>query len=483
MRRISGSTISLAMTPAAVGAVISLFIPATFAQTPAPSAATPAMTSAPTTPWGDPDLQGIWFDETDTPLQRPAKYAAQEFFTDAQRAELDAQRALRNRRSQADNRKERGTELDVTGSYNDLFISRKHAGVRTSRIMDPRDGRIPQLTPEAAKIAAGEREFRLALMRSTETCRIEYRSCAGGKYDPTPSPRFAERTLRYNLISINRHDGPEDSPAGVRCLTAGLPGVGGQRTNRIIQTPGGIAMFYDVGQGQGWQRNIVMDGRPHLPSGIRQWYGDSRGRWEGNTLIIDVTNFSEKTDFQGSRENLHLVERWRLTGPNTLEYVVTIEDPTVWTKSWTVTQEFTRQSEQSNRIYYEPRCNEGNYAHPGILRGARLQEAAFPEGARSDKPRDQRQRHEYLWNTWSPFFEDPTVWTKSWTVTQEFTRQSEQSNRICYEPRCNEGNYAHPGILRGARLQEAAFAEGRGPNPATRDSATGISGAEDDPLQ
>ena len=400
MRPISGSTISLAMTPAAVGAVISLLIPATFAQAPAPSAATHAMTSAPTTPWGDPDLQGIWFDETDTPLQRPAKYAGQEFFTDAQRAELDAQRATLGGK---DNRKERGTELDVTGSYNDLFISRKHAGVRTSRIVDPRDGRIPQLTPEAAKIAGAEREFRLALMRSTETCRIEYRSCAGGEYDPTPSPRLAERTLRYNLISINRHDGPEDSPSAVRCLTAGLPGVGGQRTNRIVQTPGGVAMFYDVGQGQGWQRNVVMDGRPHLPANIRQWYGDSRGRWEGNTLIIDVTNFSEKTDFQGSRENLHLVERWRLTGPNTLEYVVTIEDPTVWTKPWTVTQEFTRQSEQSNRIYYEPRCNEGNYAHPGILRGA--------------------------------------------------------------------------------RLQEAAFAEGRGPNPATRDSATGISGAEDDPLQ
>ena len=396
MRQILGSTISLAMTPAAVSALISLFIPATFAQAPAPSAAT----SAPTTPWGDPDLQGIWFDETDTPLQRPAKYAAQEFFTDAQRAELDAQRATLGGK---DNRKERGTELDVTGSYNDLFISRKHAGVRTSRIVDPPDGRIPQFTPEAAKIAAAEREFRLALMRSTETCRIEYRSCAGGKYDPTPSPRLAERTLRYNLISINRHDGPEDSPAAVRCLTAGLPGVGGQRTNRIIQTPGGIAMFYDVGQGQGWQRNVVMDGRPHLPSNIRQWYGDSRGHWEGNTLIVDVTNFSEKTDFQGSRENLHLVERWTRTSPNTLEYVVTIEDPTVWTKPWTVTQEFTRQSEQSNRIYYEPRCNEGNYAHPGILRGA--------------------------------------------------------------------------------RLQEAAFAEGRGPNPATRDSATGISGAEDDPLQ
>ena len=186
-------------------------------------------------------------------------------------------------------------------------------------------------------------------------------------------------------------------------MTAGLPGIGGARTHRIVQTPGGIAMFYDVGQGQGWQRNIVMDGSPHLPSSLRQWYGDSRGHWEGNTLVIDVTNFSEKTDFQGSRENLHLVERWTRTGPTSLEYVVTIEDPTVWTRPWTVTQVFTEQSGEQNRIYYEPRCNEGNYALPGFLHGA--------------------------------------------------------------------------------RMAELAFAEGRGPDPATTDNATSISGAEGDPLQ
>jgi hypothetical protein len=190
------SMMTVAVAAAAVGAVISMSVTRTSAQAPATSAAAPA--PAPKTPWGDPDLQGIWLDETDTSLQRPAKYAGQEFFTDAQRAELDAQRAALGGK---DNRKERGTELDVTGSYNDLFISRKHAGMRTSRIIDPRDGRIPQLTPGAQKIAAAEREFR-----------------------------------------------------------------------------------------------------------------------------------------------------------NTLEYTVTIEDPTVWTKPWTVTQEFTRQSEQGNRIYYEPRC-------------------------------------------------------------------------------------------------------------------------------
>jgi hypothetical protein len=393
--RFSNAMMAVSTAGAAVGALMLVSAAAAQAQAPGASTAAPSLK----TPWGDPDLQGIWLDETDTPLQRPAKYANQEFFTVAQRAELDR---LRANLGGKDNRRERGTELDVTGSYNDLFISRKHAGARTSKIMDPPDGRIPPLTPAAAKTAAAEREFRLALLQSTETCKIEYRSCAGGKYDPSPSPRFNEQPPRYNLISINRHDGPEDAASAVHCLTAGLPAIGNQRTYRIVQTPGGITMFYDVGQGQGWQRNIVMDGSPHLPKSIRQWYGDSRGHWEGNTLVIDVTNFSAKTDFQGSRENLHLVERWTRKGPDTLETVVTIDDPTVWTKPWTVIQELSQQSGQANRIYYEPRCNEGNYALPGLLRGA--------------------------------------------------------------------------------RMAEAAYAAGRGPHPATRDSGTGISGAEDDPL-
>jgi hypothetical protein len=139
-------------------------------------------------------------------------------------------------------------------------------------------------------------------------------------------------------------------------------------------------MIYDVGQGQGWQRTIVMDGSPHLPPHIRQWFGDSRGHWEGDTLVIDVTNFSPKTDFQGSRENLHLVERWTRTSPTELAYELTIEDPTVWVRPWTVKREFTRQSDEENKIYYEPRCIEGNYALPGMLRGARMEETAFAEG-------------------------------------------------------------------------------------------------------
>src|SRR5258708_29643248 len=188
--------------------------------------------------------------------------------------------------------------------------------------------------------------------------------------------------------------GTEDSSVPERCLTGGLPEFGGPTGSfrRIVQPPGGISIFYDVGQGQGWQRNVVMNGSPHLPVHIRQWFGDSRGRWEGNTLVIDVTNFSPKTDFRGSRENLHLVERWTRTSPTKLEYELRIEDPTVWGRPWTVKREFTRQSEQENRIYYEPRCVEGNYALPGLLHGARIEEADFAAG-RSPHPGEHHKNN------------------------------------------------------------------------------------------
>jgi hypothetical protein len=333
-------------------------------------------------------LQGIWTDEFDTPLQRSAKYENQEFFTQAQRAELDKERTAVLERDQ---RGERGTEADVAGAYSfAVFLSTKHAGARTSLIVDPPNGRIPPLTPEAQKAAAADREFHLALLQSTQTCKNKGVVCSGGKYDPTSSPRRAEPPPRYNTIdfgSINRLDGPEDGALADRCLTGGLPEFGtpfGGSFRRIVQTPSGISMFYDVGQGQGWQRNIVMNGSPHLPLNIRQWYGDSRGHWEGNTLVIDVTNFSPKTEYYGSRENLHVVERWTRTGPTSLEYVVTIEDPTVWTRPWSVKQDFTRQSDQENRVYYEPRCVEGNYGLPGMLHGRRMQERAVAEGRGPD---------------------------------------------------------------------------------------------------
>jgi hypothetical protein len=371
--RSSGAIVTAAIAAAAVGAAISTSVTHTSAQAPAASGA------ALKTPWGEPDLQGIWTDEFDTPLQRPAQYANQEFFTEAQRADLDKTRsAILNRFA---------SEREINGAYNAAtFFSTKRTGARTSKIVDPPNGRLPPLTPEAQKTAAVDREFRLALVQSTDTCKNKLPGCAGGHYDPKTSPRRAETPPRYNTARMNRNDGPEDSSLPERCLTGGLPEFGGPTGSfrRIVQTPGGISMFYDVGQGQGWQRNIVMDGSPHLLPNIRQWFGDSRGHWEGNTLMVDVTNFSPKTDVFGSRENLHLVERWTRTGPRTLAYEVTVEDPTVWTKSWTVKQEFSRQSDEENRFYTEPRCLEGNYGLPGLLHGRRVEDAAFAAGRGPD---------------------------------------------------------------------------------------------------
>jgi hypothetical protein len=382
MRNWFSHSITMAAIAGAGNAVASMSITPALAQAPSASAAAP--TAALKTPWGEPDLQGIWTAEFDVPLQRSAKYAGQEFFTEAQRAELDKERAMIVQR-----RRERRTgvgDADVS-----VGLSLNPVGARTSLIVDPPDGRIPSLTPEAQRAAATDREFRLALLQATEACKNKQPACNDAKYDPTPSPRRAEPPPRYiatNLPRINRYDGPEDGTLQDRCLTGGLPQLGpqlfGGTFRRIVQTPGGISMFYDVGMGHAWQRNIVMDGSPHLPANIRQWYGDSRGHWEGNTLVIDVTNFSPKTDFQGSRENLHLVERWTRTGPTTLDYEVGAEDPTVWTRPWTAKQELTKQNEQENRIFYEPRCAEGNYGIPGILRITRAQDLAFAEGRGPD---------------------------------------------------------------------------------------------------
>jgi hypothetical protein len=340
---------------------------------------------APKTPWGTPDLQGIWTNTYEVPLQRPARWANQEFFTDEERAELDKQRTAIV--SQDVRRYDRGSEQDVGGAYaTNIFLTHKPMGRRTSLIIDPPDGRIPPLTPEATKRRQAMREFQLALLQSTDVCKDKLPGCDGGKYGP-PSPKRSETPPFYLSVggpgggAINRADGPEDRTLGERCMAAMLPDFGGAAGffPQIIQSPQAVSIFYDTGQGQGWQRVIPITDRPHLPSSVRQWWGDSRGRWDGETLVVDVTNFSPKTDFQGSRENLHLVERWTRRDANTLEYVVTIEDPTTWTRAWTVKQEYSKQPDRANRIYKEPRCHEGNYGMPALLAGARAEERAFAQ--------------------------------------------------------------------------------------------------------
>ena len=341
------------------------------------------------TPWGEPDLQGIWTNHYEIPLERPARYANKEFFTEEERAELDRRRAGA---LSGDRRSERKSEQDVAGAYDaSIFLTHKPTGRRTSLIVDPPDGRMPPLTPEAKKKIDAFREYQLALLQATDTCKNNLPACAGWKYGP-PSPRRQEAPPWYPATgaaaggSFNRADGPEDRGLSERCMGARLPDYGGVTGFflQILQSPGTVSIFYDTGQGQGWQRIIPVTDKPHLPSPVRQWWGESRGRWEGNTLVVDVTNFTSKTDFQGSRENLHLVERWTRVDAQTIDYTVTMDDSTTWTKSWTVKQDLTRQNDKINRIYREPRCHEGNYGMPALLAGARTEEKAFAAGRGPD---------------------------------------------------------------------------------------------------
>ena len=138
-----------------------------------------------------------------------------------------------------------------------------------------------------------------------------------------------------------------------------------------------------LGQGQGFSRVIPISTTPHVPSSVRQWFGDARGHWEGNTLVVDITNFTHKTDFRGSRENLHLIERYTRAGANTLTYQVTVDDPTTWTKPWTAVVELAKQDEKANEVYQQT-CHEGNYGLTGILSNTRAVEKAFAEGKGPD---------------------------------------------------------------------------------------------------
>jgi hypothetical protein len=328
------------------------------------------------TPWGHPDLEGIWLDVYATPLERPAELGDRELFTAAEREARDQARMGNPGRDR------RGTDgrTDVAGAYNAVYTSARPAGPRTSLVVDPPDGRIPALTPEAQRRNEVQREWRLMLLRSTETCRLGGSGCAGGEYG-SASPRRFDLVPFYNTGRMNRHFGPEDQSLGDRCMSGRTPDLNGFR--RIVQGENSIAIGYDTGQGQGFQR-IVYLGGSHPPSRIRLRHGDSRGRWEGETLVIETTNFSHKFPYQGSAENRRLVERYTQADEDTLEYELTIEDPTVWVAPWTIRQELRRQSDEQNRIYYEPRCHEGNYGLPALLLGARLDDQAFAEGRGPD---------------------------------------------------------------------------------------------------
>src|SRR5438552_12335125 len=189
---------------------------------------------APKTQWGEPDLQGIWTNNYEIPLQRPARYTNKEFFTDEERAELDRQRTAIIDRQADDSRRSRGTKQDVAGAYNQaIFVTHKHVGQRTSLIVDPPDGRIPPLTPEAHKRRDASRQFQLALLQATDTCKNKLPGCAGGKYGP-PSPRRTGGPPLYPAIRAtggggnNRANGPEDRRLRRRCLGGRISQFGGR---------------------------------------------------------------------------------------------------------------------------------------------------------------------------------------------------------------------------------------------------------------
>jgi hypothetical protein len=288
--------------------------------------------TAPRTPDGQPDLQGSWTNATLTPLERPNALAGKQVFTDQEASEFAKQTIERNSLDG------RNVSPDVVVAYNDLWYERgtKVASTKqTSLIVDPPDGRIPPLTPQAQKRAAD-----LADMRRQHPA-----------------------------------DGPEDRSLQERCIkwgTAGPPMLPGPYNNnyQIIQAPGyvviDVEMIHDV-------RIIPIDGRPHLPQNVRSWLGDSRGHWEGDTLVVDTTNFRPDATYRNTvPETLHLVERFTRVSPDAILYQFTVDDPSTYTQPWTAAVPMTK----IDGPIYEYACHEGNYAMEGILGGARAQEKA-----------------------------------------------------------------------------------------------------------
>ncbi len=321
--------------------------------------------SPPRTLWGEPDLQGIWSGDTLTPLERPAKFANTPVLTEEQAKAIEEDIATRPGR---DDRSQRGTERDVAQAYNQHRQAppTRLADRRTSLIVDPADGRIPPITPEARARLAQMRDYLDALLQGT----------SGGRPGPI-SPRRQEPPPYYNIARMNRSDGPEDRQNTERCLGATMPNLGA--VYRVVQSPGVVGIYHDSGQGQGFVRTIPVDGSSHLPSKMRLLHGDSRGRWEGNTLVIDTTNFTQKMEFRGSRENLHLIERLTRASDNRLTYRVTVEDPATWTRSWTFEVPWARTPDKLNQSY-ESSCHEGNYGLLGMLANTRAAERLFREG-------------------------------------------------------------------------------------------------------
>jgi hypothetical protein len=337
-----------------------------------------AMSQSILTQWGDPDLQGIWSNPYATPLERPMHYGEREFLNANEIAAAEQDLLRQSQQIGRDSREGRGTERDVARAYNDHWrgdpsLSR---GIRTSMIVSPSNGQIPELTPEAQARVEAKNEYLRDLLQGT----------SGGRPGPISPKRF-QPSPDYNLDRINRTDGPEDRSSMERCFGFNMPLLMQSGTYggvaRIIQSRDFVGIYYDVGQGQGFSRIIPISNTPHLPNHIRQRYGDARAHWEGEVLVVDIANFTNKTNFHGSRENLHLIERYQRLDSETLSYQVTVEDPTTFIEPFTIVQELTKNRDEENQVY-EAGCHEGNYGMIGMLTNTRAAERAFAEGRGPD---------------------------------------------------------------------------------------------------
>jgi hypothetical protein len=297
----------------------------------------------PLTPFGQPDLQGVWRNNSATPLERPAALAGRASLTDEEVAELRrrAERIFKEGNSafavgdavflSAFSNLDRYENPNSTASS--VWMVPKEFENRTSLVVDPSDGRIPALTSEAQQRQAADaaRQRRLA--------------------------------------------GSEDLNNALRCLTYGVPRFGGRYGEvdfgyfEILQEPEYVVLRMEAVHET---RVIPVDGRPHLSQRLPQWTGDSRGRWDGATLVVDTTNFSPKSNFMGAADRLHLIERFTRVAPDAIRYEVTLDDSTTWTKPWTVSIRLKRTEDQ----LFEFACHEGNLSMLGILNGARADEKA-----------------------------------------------------------------------------------------------------------
>ena len=301
-----------------------------------PAAAPAADWTAPRTPWGAPDLQGVWDYRTMTPLERPRELAGKETLTAEEAA---AYEKVQNARLDDYDR-----SPSVHAKWWLDYGRALTADRRTSLLVDPPDGRLPALTEDARRRAAARSERR------------------------------------------RRHGGDAAEYRGLteRCITFGMPRLPGAYNNnyQILQTPTHVAivseMIHDA-------RIVPLDGLPRLPDGLRQWHGDSRGYYDGDTLVVETVNFSPRSAFRGSTETLRLVERFTRVGPRTAHYEVTMEDPATWTRPWTARVPMTR----TEQAIYEYACHEGNIGLRNILHNARYEEdpdyaGKLPAPARRD---------------------------------------------------------------------------------------------------